>query len=206
MLLAIGTAHRACSLALIEAGQLVRHVHEDIGRGHAERLIPMISELVGADRPSHIVVEIGPGSFTGIRVGVAAARALGLAWRVPVSGMTSTALLAAQAFGANVAADRLAVILDGGRGEVFVQHFDRHAGADGDVVALPRADVVLSADAAIGTGAGLIDLPPATVMLGNDVPNAASAALLAETDRSLPPTPLYVRAPDAKPPQRSFTA
>ncbi|MGB3721615.1 MAG: tRNA (adenosine(37)-N6)-threonylcarbamoyltransferase complex dimerization subunit type 1 TsaB [Pacificimonas sp.] len=209
MLLAIGTAHRACSLALVEGGDVLRAVHEEIGRGHAERLIPMIAEMLDGTRPDHIVVEVGPGSFTGIRVGVAAARALGLAWGAQVTGMTSTSLLAAEAFAAADPPGQLAVILDGGRGEVFVQQFSRE-GAEDEVTAVAYDDIRLSADAAIGTGTALIALPDHIRDLGGSIPTAAYAARLKPAERELPPSPLYIRPPDAKPSLtatgKSFTA
>src|SRR5690606_29145709 len=92
--LVIETATAACSVALIEDGVVIAALHETVGRGHAERLIPMIAELPGAGRADVIRVDCGPGSFTGIRVGLAAARALGLGWGVPVSGFSSLSLIA----------------------------------------------------------------------------------------------------------------
>ena len=85
-LLAIETATEACSVALFEDGQLRAHAHELVGRGHAERLIPMIGELPDRGRAETILVDCGPGSFTGVRVGLAAARGLGLAWAAPIHG------------------------------------------------------------------------------------------------------------------------
>src|SRR3546814_12928995 len=66
-----------------------------VGRGHAERLIPMIGDLLQGRRPGRILVDCGPGSFTGVRVGIAAARALALGWQVPVSAYSAMPLIAA---------------------------------------------------------------------------------------------------------------
>lgn len=198
MLLAIGTAHRACSLALIDGERCIRNVHTLIGRGHAERLVPMIADLMGGRRAHGILVEIGPGSFTGIRVGIAAARALALAWRVPVHGMTSMHLLAARAYASDPALGRLTVLLDGGRGEVFRQDFKDHRDC-GEAVAVTATEVRVTGGAVIGTGTALV--PHLTVPnLGDGPPDAADARLLRLEERNLPPTPLYVRAPDAKRP------
>ena len=68
-----------------------------VGRGHAERLLPMIEELLGGRRPTAILVDCGPGSFTGVRVGLAAAHGLAIGWRVPLAGYSSLALIAAAA-------------------------------------------------------------------------------------------------------------
>ena len=87
MLLVIDSATAACSAALIGAdGALVDERHELVGRGHAERLVPMIAELLGGRRPASILVDCGPGSFTGVRVGLAAAHGLAIGWRVPLAG------------------------------------------------------------------------------------------------------------------------
>ena len=90
MLLVIDTATAACSVALIADGEAVHAARELVGRGHAERLVPMIAELLrdaGGVRPSAILVDCGPGSFTGVRVGLAAALGLGIGWGVPVRGL-----------------------------------------------------------------------------------------------------------------------
>lgn len=115
--LAISTSSPALSLALFDGDTLIGHDHRIIGRGHAEALIPAIIALMGSGRADAIIVDIGPGSFTGIRIGIAAARALGLAWGVPVTGCTAGALVAAAA---GVPAT---IRLDAGRGQVLVQDF-----------------------------------------------------------------------------------
>ena len=196
MLLAIATAHRACSLALIDGGEAVRSVHESIGRGHAEGLLPMLSDLLGTTRPTAIVVEAGPGSFTGIRIGIAAARALALAWSVPVHGVASTLLLAAEAKALG-GPWRLTVLLDGGRGEVFRQEFDGLA-ERGAAVAEPASAVRIGGNAAIGTGVPLVALPDRVRNLGAAVPRAAAVRWVPAEGRAMPPAPIYVRAPDAK--------
>ena len=202
MWLAIETAHAACSVALIDEDHVVARRHELVGRGHAERLLPMIAEVMAdarAARADAIVVDIGPGSFTGIRIGVAAARALGLAWSVPVTGFAADTLVAAAAFARAPDLGSLLVVLDGGRGEVFAR-LHRREGPEGAAVALaPQAAAAWRARVGSAAGNGLTPLgeaPGWSCALG---PDAAMAALLPAAARALPPTPCYVRAPDARP-------
>ena len=119
MLLVIDSATAACSAALIGPdGALIDERHEIVGRGHAERLVPMIADLLAGRRPAAILVDCGPGSFTGVRVGLAAAHGLAIGWKVPLAGFSSLALLAAASGEAEVA-----VALSGGHGELFVQSY-----------------------------------------------------------------------------------
>jgi tRNA threonylcarbamoyladenosine biosynthesis protein TsaB len=99
MLLVIDSATAACSVALVDGERLLDERHELVGRGHAERLVPMVAELLGGRRPSAIAVDCGPGSFTGLRVGLAAAHGLAIGWRVPLTGYSSLALIAAASSG-----------------------------------------------------------------------------------------------------------
>jgi tRNA threonylcarbamoyladenosine biosynthesis protein TsaB len=191
MRLVIETAFDACSVALLDGDRVVAARHEEIGRGHAERLVPMIAEVLaaaGAARAESVAVDVGPGSFTGIRIGIAAARALGIAWACPVAGYASTAAVAARAFAGDAALDELAVALDAARGEVFVQGFTR-VGPDADATALlPEAARLHIADRAVFGTSKLLGL-------GGASPHAADAALWTA---ALVPRPIYVRPPDAK--------
>jgi tRNA threonylcarbamoyladenosine biosynthesis protein TsaB len=187
--LVIDTATATCSVALIDGDSVIAALSDRVGRGHAERLIPMIASLPNGGRAGSILVNCGPGSFTGVRVGLAAARGLGLAWGVPVVGYSTHALIAASAF-AKAMEDSVTVIMEGGHGEVFVQSF----------TARPFAAL-----------APLVSCIPGAVerfglTLGNakDVdhfaePVAAEAIHLPEAYRTLAPVPIYGRAPDAKP-------
>ena len=139
--LVIDSATEACSTALFEDGALVAGDYEILGRGHAERLVPMISELPDKGRAERIAVSLGPGSFTGVRIGLAAARALGLAWRAEVVGYPTLALVAAMARASHPGA--LTVCMTGGHGEWFVQDF----GADG----LPAVSPVQATSASVAT-------------------------------------------------------
>lgn len=120
-MLAIECATEACSLALFEGEALLASHHEVLGRGHAERLVPLIAALPAKGRADEIRVSLGPGSFTGARIGLAAARALGLAWGSQVRGFPTLALVAATA--QRRAPGPVSVCMAGGHGEWFVQDF-----------------------------------------------------------------------------------
>ena len=200
-LLVIDTATAACSVALFEGETLLARRHDVVGRGHAERLLPMIAELPDGGRARHILVDVGPGSFTGIRVGVAAARALALGWGAEARGYSALALIAAAAL---VRGDlpELAVVTEGGHGEVFMQAFAAPFRALNEVQSL-RPDAALAAlggRVAIGSGTRwLADLNP-DYPVAEAWPDAADALLLPAQYRALAPVPLYGRAPDAKVP------
>jgi tRNA threonylcarbamoyladenosine biosynthesis protein TsaB len=100
MLLALDTATPACTAALLAPDSTVLgEVHEVMNRGHAERLVPMLEALLDGRRADQILVGCGPGSFTGLRVGISAAQGLAIGWGVPLHGMSTLALLAATAPG-----------------------------------------------------------------------------------------------------------
>lgn len=197
--LVIETATAACSVALVEDGVVIAALHETVGRGHAERLIPMIAELPGAGRADVIRVDCGPGSFTGIRVGLAAARALGLGWGVPVSGFSSLSLIAA------AVADppaTLAVAIGGGHGELFVQRFRTAPLQPIEPVfsARPEAAARIGEALVVGGGADALVSARGSGEARDAEANAANIARLPDQLVALPPHPIYVRAPDARPP------
>lgn len=205
MILAIDTATAACSVALIDDGAVRLAVSEAVGRGHAERLVPMVEALLrdaGSVLPGAILVDCGPGSFTGVRVGLAAAIGMGMGWAVPVRGYSSMALVAAARFAADPHLDACAVALTGGHGEVFVQRFTAAPfAATSALVSLPPAEAARFAPERVVAGSGAAVLVEAR---GHGeaidaLPDAASAALLPPAFADLPPRPIYGRPPDAKP-------
>ena len=199
MLLAFDTSSVACTAALFDgAGACVAQRDELIGRGHAERLVPMIAELLDGRRPNQILVGIGPGSFTGIRVAIAAAHGLAIGWSAELNGMSSLALLAA---GAAEGGGEVAAAVAGGHGELFVQQFAAQtleptsslrnlspAGAAG----------VTTTQLVVGSGAQRLIDARGSGEARELWPSAADALRLPESLRSLAPKPVYARAPDAR--------
>ena len=197
MILAIDTSTAACSAALFDSdGQCIAHRDEVIGRGHSERLVPMLDELLDGRRAERILVGVGPGSFTGIRVGIAAAQGLTIAWNCELSGMSSLALLAA---GADGDGDVVAAV-NGGHGELFVQQFDRSLTPTTELFNLPPDEAAeqMTADLAIGPGAETLVAARGRGRAVNALPSARNAMHLPEGLRSLSPKPVYARAPDAR--------
>lgn len=201
-LLAIETATGACSVALFEDSRLIGRAHEIVGRGHAERLIPMIAGLPGGGRADTILVDCGPGSFTGVRVGLAAARGLGIGWGNEVRGFSSLALIAAAGFAARPEAGTIAVAIIGGHGELFVQRFAcGPLRAMTDLASLPPAQAASAApdDLVLGSGAPALVAVRGFGIAHDVLPDAAHVPLLPARLAGLRPSPIYGRAPDARP-------
>ncbi len=201
IILVIETATAACSVALLDGDRVVAARHELVGRGHAERLVPMIGEVLdeaGLKRADLIQVDCGPGSFTGIRVGIAAARGLALAWGAPVSGFSALALIAV------TAREDVCVAITGGHGELFVQRFEHAPFAATDELRSLRPEAaaeLVANDLVLGSGAEALVAARGEGRADAAFPNAADARLLPAEYTALAPSPLYGRAPDAKIPQ-----
>lgn len=199
-MLAIETASEACSVALFEGDGLIAHDHRIMGRGHAEALVPMIAALPDRGRADRILVSLGPGSFTGVRIGLATARALGFAWGADVLGYPTLALVAAQAEGLPDGKP-LTVCMNGGHGEWFVQNF---------VQGLPQ-DTLRSLTPAEAVAAGAQHLIAGNrakefaALLGDDrtaqdlLPDAAQVRQVRDSLLTPALAPIYGRGPDATP-------
>jgi tRNA threonylcarbamoyladenosine biosynthesis protein TsaB len=233
-ILALDTALDACSVALLTAGgDVLARATRDIGRGHAEVLMAVAGEVFEAAGTtprnlSRIVVTIGPGSVTGIRVGLAAARAIGLAADVPVVGVTTLEAIAdealAQAPDPVMAAPALVVpvlvapvlvAIDARRGEVFAGLYEASpAGLPIPTertapAAMSHAQAAALAIAAgarvVGSGAMLVAAAAADGRIAADAairfPDIVRVGRIgaARAPSSRPPVPVYLRAADAKP-------
>lgn len=199
--LVIETATAACSVALIEDGAVIAQGHEVVNRGHAERLVPMIAALPDQGRAPRILVDVGPGSFTGVRVGLAAARGLAIGWGSQVAGYSSLANIAAASFAHQPVTGMLAVLLEGGHGEVFMQLFGpppaMSAGAL-ESLTPEAARVKLGGMHAVGDGLRFLRSDDPRNAPRGELPSAAGAIHLPQHLADLPPRPIYGRAPDAK--------
>lgn len=210
-ILAIETASEACSVALYEGSERVAHDHRILGRGHAESLIPMVAALPQNGRANRILVSLGPGSFTGVRIGIAAARALGLAWQAEVLGYPTMALIAARAL--RVQPGPVTICMNGGHGEWFVQDYPTEGsegrsegGSDNQTQAPARsltpeqakergACRVIAGNRAEELAAIFADERIALTLL----PDAGSVDLLKHEYLTTDLTPIYGRLPDATP-------
>ena len=203
MILALDTSTAACTAALLERdGTIVASRDEVIGRGHAERLVPMIEEMLDGHVPARILVGVGPGSFTGLRVGIAAAHGMAIGWSIPLSGMNSLALLAASA---PPGEGKVAAAMAGGHGELFVQSFDRkRITASGPILNLTPQAAALKVEAPLVVGSGAAALVEArhSGEALSLLPTASRAFALPELLRALECKPIYARAPDAKAPRQ----
>ena len=209
-ILAVDTALGACSVALLDGEQVRAHIFEPMDRGHAERLAPMVDEAMRAadvefSALTRLAVTIGPGTFTGQRVGLAFMRGLRLALKVPLIGTTTLEVMA-MAAAAETGLSKAAAIHDARRNEAYLL---LKAGPDvlQQPVVLPFGQAVdriraFGACALAGTGAAAAfeNLGAGYRLSSVRQPDALWVARQA---RAMPepktvPGPLYLRAPDAK--------
>jgi tRNA threonylcarbamoyladenosine biosynthesis protein TsaB len=199
MILALDTSTAACTAALFDgSGACLARKDEIIGRGHAERLVPMLAEMLNGRTARQIIVGVGPGSFTGIRVGIAAAHGLAIGWNAELHGLSSLALLAASA---RAHGEVVGAAMTGGHGELFVQEFDGPTlEARSELRNLPPAEAagVTNAKLAVGSGAEQLVEARGWGEARDAFPAAADALRLPEALRTLAAKPVYARAPDAR--------
>lgn len=194
--LVIDTATRACSVALFDDENVIAAAYEVIGRGHAERLLPLIAALPDNGKADRVMVNVGPGSFTGIRVGVAAAKALGLAWHINVHGYGCLALVATMGQSQLAEPASIDVVMTGGHGEYFFEAFNAQGHSLAPVRSVLPVDLLSLATANVV--AGDIDPQRDDCQWLDMLPDARHWAHL-RAHYLLAVTPIYGRAPDAKP-------
>ncbi len=212
-ILAIDTAADRCDTCIYDtgSGRVLAEAGLGLGKGHAEHLIAMAAAALhdaamGYDDLDAIAVTVGPGSFTGVRVGVAAARGFALALDIPAIGVTTLEGIAAEAR-IEFPGSPVLVAIDARRGEIYAQMFDGDGTPHGDPLA-----AVVTEPAALGGGVGLVlagsgaPLVAANseftgpVIINRASPHVATVARFAALKKPphSMPKPLYLRAPDAK--------
>ncbi|HWE98624.1 MAG TPA: tRNA (adenosine(37)-N6)-threonylcarbamoyltransferase complex dimerization subunit type 1 TsaB [Caulobacteraceae bacterium] len=203
ILIAVDACLAACQVAVLQDDRIVAALSEPMHRGHQERIAPMAAEVMDAaglafDDVDAIGVTLGPGSFTGLRVGLAFAKGLALALATPIAGVGTLHALAACAHGPRCA------VIDAGRGRLYLQAFEAGDGlAQPQILELEAAVEALRLSAVrtlIGPGASLA----AAALTGVEVepreaPDIADVARLAAAAGPGRVEPLYLRPADAIP-------
>lgn len=196
--LVLDTATPHLSVALFDDGQLIGHRHELIGRGHAEQLLPSIAALPDGGKADAVRVGCGPGSFTGQRIGIAAARALAFAWSAELMGFNSLALIAADGR-QRLGVDTIAVAVDGGHGEWLVALRVAEEGAvEGSSVSPDVAVGTVPCNAIAGQRARELVERRGWGQWTDAEADARLYPLLGSGQCFAEPRPLYARPPDAK--------
>jgi tRNA threonylcarbamoyladenosine biosynthesis protein TsaB len=229
-ILALDSATAACSAAVWSGDGIAAHRFEPMARGHAEHLMPMVRDVMAESGLSFhdldcIATTTGPGGFTGLRIGLAAARALAMAAKLPIAGYTTLEIVARSPQGQAAPHPRL-VVLDAKRSDFYFQLFL----PDGAALSEPATAKPAAIAAALasqgpmticGDGANAVyeELKACGVQIqrstGPDAPDAAVLAQIAHGDidgdidgdinfefASRPPEPVYLRPPDAALPRR----
>lgn len=197
--LVIDSATEACSVALFDGDVLIAGDWRLLGRGHAEQLVPMIQALPGNGQAERIAVALGPGSFTGVRVGLAAARALAFAWNAELVGYPTLSLVAAMAVEQH-GRGPVTVCMTGGHGEWFMQEFDSAIAPVDDLRSLAPEDAAEAALADLVAGS---QAPALVEQRGHGCPlsiwpDARAYPFLPRHHLTSDTSPLYGRAPDAR--------
>lgn len=230
LVLALDCAMSACSVALWNDGKILAADSRPMERGHAEALMPMVERVMAEGGRDYAALDlvaatVGPGAFTGIRIGLAAARGIALAAGKPCAGVTTLEVLAAgviHALGARKPAGApILAVVESRRADVFVQAFDASGAGVGEAAALPPEGLpefvrarslvpgfVLAGDGAARARAALADSGIAASAIETaPVPDPALIAAIAAgrlgSATALAARPLYLRPPDVTFPKES---
>lgn len=233
LVLALDTAMSACSVALVSGGDTLAVRSRAMERGHAEALMPMIENVMAEGKRAYadldlIAATVGPGAFTGIRIGLAAARGIALAANKPCIGVTTLEALAVCALGARKPARApepgncaVLAVVESRRADLFAQAFDASGLNIGEAESLPPEGLpelvraanlmpgfVLAGDGAMRARKALVEAGiAAEVCAGTDAPDPARVAALAAERHgrgaARPPRPFYLRPPDVTFPKES---
>jgi tRNA threonylcarbamoyladenosine biosynthesis protein TsaB len=206
IILGLDTALAACSVAVTRDGEVLAARCEPMLRGHQERLAPMVQQVMAeAGLPfselDRIGVTVGPGSFTGLRVGLAFAKGLGLALGKPCVGAGTLEALAASEPGPGLTA----AVIDAKRDQVYLQAFESGAAVMApdalpvDIAAARLAELWRGGPLRlVGPGAPLLaGIAPEVLVIERAAPDPVAVCALG-AGRTTPARPLYLRAPDAK--------
>jgi tRNA threonylcarbamoyl adenosine modification protein YeaZ len=207
LVLALDTALHAAAAAVLDGGHPLAAESVAMSTGHAEALLPMVERVLRAGGVEYatlgrVAVTIGPGTFSGVRIALSAARAMGLALRIPVVGVGTLEALAASLPSVD---GMVAAVIDARRGQVYFQVFDgARPMAAPALLAIDAAAAAVPAGARlIGNGAPLLRAMRGELVLAGapPAPDIVTVGRLggSRSAEAHPPTPLYVRAPDAKP-------
>lgn len=223
-ILGFDTATNACSAALLRDGDVVARRFEPMARGHAERLMPMILEVMaeaGEDFAAldAIAVTNGPGAFTGLRIGLAAARGLALAGGLPCLAVSTLDAVAAAIPEAERRGGTVLVVLETKRADVYAQAF----APDLKPLGAPRALMPAELPTLLGNAPGPVIVAGDAAERARDTLAAANVETNLSAAAGMPdaavvvdlaaarwtpgaavekPRPLYLRPPSTTPPKR----
>ncbi len=202
MLLAFDTATELVSVAVHDGTDVISEASSQVPMKHGEHLAPLIAQTLasaGIDRTelTAIVVGVGPGPFTGLRVGVVTARVLAMVLDIPVYGVCTLDALALEAVHTGQVEGEFLVATDARRKEVYLASYDAEGTRLSGPVVVKPAEVATAAPV-VGRGPGLYP-EHFTNAVGPDRPAAGwlARAVVAEAVEILDPEPLYLRRPDA---------